>query len=374
MNIVSMIMKMITPELIMKIATAVGLDKMVIQKALGAAIPSVLAGLAGAASKPDGARGLADMLGKLDPGLLGSLAGAIGGADQPKLVESGGSMLSGILGGPATAALGGAVAKFAGIGDGEAKTLLGLAAPAVLGTLGNHARESSLDAGGLASLLASQKDNISAAMPAGFASMLGGTGLLDSLAGATSAASGAAARAASAASSAATSMAGAATRAASSAEATVRSGGSAGMGIMPWIIGLVILGGLAYVFLGDRMRSSGTPGAASKIVFNNVDVGGQLNTAIDGFKSSLAAIKDEPSARASVPRLQSAVKGIEVVSEIATKMGAPEKKSLGGLATTIITALRPLIDAALKNAGPAAGVIKPVIDSVLARLEALTKL
>ncbi|MGQ7396582.1 hypothetical protein ACTGYH_12850, partial [Streptococcus suis] len=38
-----------------------------------------------------------------------------------------------------------------------------------------------LDAGGLAQLLQSQKQNISAALPPAFASLLGGSGLLDSL-------------------------------------------------------------------------------------------------------------------------------------------------------------------------------------------------
>ncbi|HRD79063.1 MAG TPA: DUF937 domain-containing protein, partial [Hyphomicrobiaceae bacterium] len=117
MNIVSLIMNMITPDMIMKIASALGLDKMLIQKAIGAAVPSILSGLAGAAAKPDGARGLADMFAKQDPGLLGSLAGMIGGAGQSKLVDSGSSMLSGLLGGAATSALTGAIGKFAGIGD-----------------------------------------------------------------------------------------------------------------------------------------------------------------------------------------------------------------------------------------------------------------
>src|SRR6185437_11979540 len=41
----------------------------------------------------------------------------------------------------------------------------------------------SLNPNGMASLLASQKNNIAAALPSGFSSLLGGTGLLDSLGG-----------------------------------------------------------------------------------------------------------------------------------------------------------------------------------------------
>src|SRR5262245_38067149 len=57
-------------------------------------------------------------------------------------------------------------------------------APIVMGTIGQQQGTRSFDAGGIANLLASQKDNIAAALPAGFSNLLGGTGLLDSLGGA----------------------------------------------------------------------------------------------------------------------------------------------------------------------------------------------
>src|SRR5215472_767398 len=54
-------------------------------------------------------------------------------------------------------------------------------APIVMGTIGQHQSASALDANGIANLFAGQKDNIAAALPSGFGSLLSGTGLLNSL-------------------------------------------------------------------------------------------------------------------------------------------------------------------------------------------------
>ena len=102
---------------------------------------------------------------------------AIGGPGQQSLVNSGLSALSSLLGGSATSALGGALSKFTGMSQGSSSSLIGMLAPAVLGTLGDQQAEQGLDASGLARLLASQKDNIAAALPPGFGSLLSAAGV-----------------------------------------------------------------------------------------------------------------------------------------------------------------------------------------------------
>jgi len=72
-----------------------------------------------------------------------------------------------------------AVSQYAGIGEGASQKLTGLLGPVMLGVLGQQQRASGLDATGLANLLASQKDNIARALPAGFSKYLAGTGILD---------------------------------------------------------------------------------------------------------------------------------------------------------------------------------------------------
>ena len=75
--------------------------------------------------------------------------------------------------------MGQVLGKFAGIGDVGGKSLLSILGPIVLGTLGQQQRTAGLDASGLASLLRSQKDQFTAALPPGLADQLGAAGLID---------------------------------------------------------------------------------------------------------------------------------------------------------------------------------------------------
>src|SRR5262249_58032352 len=115
------------------------------------------------------------------PGPLDSVIGMIGGAGQKGLAENGVSVLSSLLGGNATNALSAAVGKFAGVSEGTSKSLLGVLGPVVMGVLAGQQRSAGLNGSGLATLLASQKDQIAAALPSGFAKQLEGTGLMDAL-------------------------------------------------------------------------------------------------------------------------------------------------------------------------------------------------
>jgi hypothetical protein len=78
-----------------------------------------------------------------------------------------------------------AIATLTGLEQGATGSLLGLLAPIVMGTIAKHQGTRSLDANGIANLFASQKDNIADALPSGLVSMLSGTGLLNSLSGAS---------------------------------------------------------------------------------------------------------------------------------------------------------------------------------------------
>ena len=108
----------------------------------------------------------------------------LGKGGQSSFIEQGSQLLSSLLGGRDQNALAQAVGKFAGLGQDGAGLLLGMLAPVVMGTIARHQGTGSGDASGITGLLASQKDNIAAAMPAGFSNLLSGTGLLDALGGA----------------------------------------------------------------------------------------------------------------------------------------------------------------------------------------------
>ncbi len=93
-NLVSAIMQFITPELLAKFASALGVDRGTTQKAVGAGIPAILAGLAGVASKPGGAQQLSSALEQVKPGSLENFIGAIGGPAQAARSEEGTNLLS----------------------------------------------------------------------------------------------------------------------------------------------------------------------------------------------------------------------------------------------------------------------------------------
>ena len=172
-------MQFLTPDMIAKIASVLGLDRNVVQKTIAGAIPALLASLADVASTPKGARQLTNTLTQQSDSLE-SLRNLVGGAAGQNLVtETGTNMLSGLFGGGTLDTMAQTIGKFAGIGEGTSKSLLGMLGPVVLGALGQQQRSMGLDASGLASLLTSQKDQIAAAIPSGLADQMSAAGLID---------------------------------------------------------------------------------------------------------------------------------------------------------------------------------------------------
>ena len=138
-NLVSLALRYLTPDMIAQIASALGVDKSLIGKAVTAMVPGLLRSFANIAATPDGARKLAGAISQQKPGLLDNLASTIGGAGQQDLVSSGLNTLNSLLGGGAVPAVAGALGKFAGIGQGPSTSLIGMLAPAVMGVIGKGA-------------------------------------------------------------------------------------------------------------------------------------------------------------------------------------------------------------------------------------------
>src|SRR5690606_21830314 len=120
----------------------------------------------------------------------------IGGSGQSSLLDQGSTLLRSVLGGQDQTALAGAVSKYAGIGQGVSGSLLAMLAPIVTGMIGKQLGGRNLDARNLTDLLSSQQQQIAQAMPGGFAKLLSGTGILDSLGGAATSAAATAGQAA----------------------------------------------------------------------------------------------------------------------------------------------------------------------------------
>src|SRR5262245_66040832 len=114
-SIVALVMQFLTPDLMARIASALGLDPSAAQKAIGGSIPAILAGMAGIASKPGGPQQLSNAVAQQPPGILDNLMNVVGGAGQKAFVDNGASTLSSLLGGGTMSALASAIGKFAGI-------------------------------------------------------------------------------------------------------------------------------------------------------------------------------------------------------------------------------------------------------------------
>ena len=158
MNLVSMIMQLLGPSIISRLAASLWAQsgyrrKSNVSGSSGYSCRSYKHGIAGIG----GATQLSNAIAKQDPSILSNLGDLIGSPQQQTVAENGTDILSSLLGGSSTNALAGALSKFAGLSGAQGSSLLGMLAPVVLGQLGQVQKSSALDAGGLANLLNSQK-------------------------------------------------------------------------------------------------------------------------------------------------------------------------------------------------------------------------
>lgn len=360
MNIVSMAAQFLAPTIVEKIASSLGITSPLAQKAIGALLPAIFGGILGTSSKASGLESLGKVLGQQDSGFLGNIGNILGGAGQANAVSTGTDMLGSLLGNSAVGSLAGAAAKFAGIGDGPAKSLVGMLAPVALGTIAQQQKAQNLDIGGVARMLSGQKDNITAAMPSGFSDLLKGTGLLDSIAPA------AAPRAATSTTSSSTSTS------QSTSYSTPSAPASGNTSWLPWAAGLALLALGGWYFLGGSGSRQVALPAAPKILAGTQDIGSQLGSTVEGLRATLGGVKDEASAKAALPRLQETAKQLETLSGLRGQLPADAKKSLATYSSSLLPALRPLIDRVLGTTGVAA-VLKPVLDQIISRIDGMSK-
>lgn len=352
MNIVSMAMQYLTPIIVNKIASSLGINSTIAQKAIAVILPTILAGIVGKATAPGGGQILSDILGKQDAGVLGKLGDIIGGQGQKALVEQGGNVLGDLLGGNAIGALAGAAGKFAGIGEAPTKGLIGMLAPVVLGSLAGQQKSAGLNAAGLVDMLAGQKDNIAAAIPGDFAKMLGGSGLIDSIGPNLSKLAAAAPAVA--------------------AKVAPPAPAAKSFNFMPWIIGL-LAAGAAYWFLfsGPSKRAVSLPTPPS-ITVGGANVGSQLGSAMGSLQTALGGIRDAGSANSALGTLRQAQGDIDRIGGMMGQLSADNRKSMATYVAAALPVLLPLIDKLLANSA-VAPIVKPVLDTMVGRLRTMAK-
>ena len=144
------------------------------KKAIAAIVPTLLSGIGGLATKPEGGEKLWNSLRAVDEKVSDDLGGVLAGGGADDLAKKGTGILEDLMGKGGLAALIGPIASFLSSNPALIKKLLPLVAPFILSFLGKQVKAGGLDLGGLLKMILAQKGNISKAMPAGLANSLSG--------------------------------------------------------------------------------------------------------------------------------------------------------------------------------------------------------
>ena len=362
-NLVSLVMQFLTPEIIGRVATALGLDRTLVQSAIGAAVPGLLAGFSGVATQPGGPQKLVEAA-KQETGTLGKFADMLGGGSQSTFIERGSQLLTSLLGARDQSALVSAIGQFAGLGQGKSGSLLGMLAPIVMGTVAQQQGARGLDASGITNLFASQKDNIAAALPADFGKLLGGTDLLNSLGGAARSAASAGTQATRATAAAASAVGNAGQRAGAAATS---------YNWLYWLIPIVAIAALLVYFLTKPAEQVAQQGAtmAQNLMVGGIDISKQVTDSIANLRNTLGGVTDAASAQAALPKLRDITTQIDQVDGLIGQMTPEQKKLLAGIASPLMPTLNQLFDKVLAIPG-VSEVLKPTIDLLRAKLAMLT--
>jgi hypothetical protein len=351
MDIMNMIAGVATPAMAAKVAGALGLPEGAVRKAMTVGLPVILATLLKRGSTSGGMDAIGAALGGMGKNPLDGLTGALGGsASQVSAAAQGGSdMLGSLLGVGAAGGLTKTLASYAGIDEKAAGPLMGILGSTALGGLKSAADREGLDAAGVMRLLGSQKDQIEKAIPADLGRMLSTAGILPQAAG----------------------MASAARAAVPTPPAPAQSGGW-----MKWVLAAVALAVLAWLasnFFGRAPETVATeaPAAATAVadalVVDGVNIGESIQGVLGTLTTTLAGVNDTASATAAVQALTEADTTLGGLESAVSSLSGEGKTALQTLIAGALPALQSTIDGLLGDSA-ISGILKPTLDSILAKL------
>lgn len=161
MGLLDMLQQRLGGDAVNQISNRIGADPGTTGNAIDAALPLLLSALARNAGDTNQAQSLAKAVSEdHDGSILDDVPGFVGsGSEKP-----GAGILRHVLGGRQQAVQNG-LSQATGLDAGKAGTLLMMLAPLVMGALGRAKRESSLDAGGISTLLTGEQENLKQSAP-----------------------------------------------------------------------------------------------------------------------------------------------------------------------------------------------------------------
>jgi len=288
-NILDDVMGMLTNDVVGSISNKIGEDSAGVSSALGGLIPSILGGMVNKAEAGGSSfSSIFDMIknqgGNLDVGGLVNQIGT-GNLSQNDPRDAGGGLIGSLLGSKAGSLID-AVSGMAGIGKKSSSSLLGMAAPLVMGYLSRKISGQKMGANDLAGMLLGQKSSIMGAIPAVLSSVLGfGNTPTTATSGAKIITTPETVRST-------------ATTAAATATARTQEAASSGLGFLKWLLPLLLLGALAWFGLRscDTDLSEGvnnTVAAAGETVSDATDkVGEMADDAVDATSDAMTSLKE----------------------------------------------------------------------------------
>jgi OOP family OmpA-OmpF porin len=179
-GILDSLMGMLGPQVVGPLASQLGESTETVQRGLQTGSAAMLAGLAAKVGQPGF---LSQIFGLItnpanSSGALSSITSNLGslvsgGASGSPLGSLGGQFLSSIFG-PNMSTVTDTIGRSTGLASNKVGSLLSMAAPLVLGVLGQQVRQNNLSAGDLGNTLKAEASSFQRFLPAGLGSLLGG--------------------------------------------------------------------------------------------------------------------------------------------------------------------------------------------------------
>lgn len=167
-SLLTMLAGQLDDQAVKQISSQLGADDRSTQQAISTALPMLMGTLGRNTESPDGAQALSSALQRdHDGSIFNDVAGAL---SNPSTMQDGQAILGHVLGGKQNNVQMG-VAKASGLDMGSTGQLLTMLAPLVLGALGQTQQQQGLDAGALAGLLQTERQESDSAL-SGMAQLL----------------------------------------------------------------------------------------------------------------------------------------------------------------------------------------------------------
>lgn len=371
MNLVDSVKDAISPGLVEKASSLLGMTPDRTRGAIDAAVPTVLGAVAQKGSTPEGARQLTSVLNEADDSILDDPDAAFSSRGS-SLTESGGRLMNSFLGGNTVSGLSDVLGRFTGMGGGSVTSLLGMVAPLVFGGLRRAQRTMNLDADGLAGFLQSQKSNISSAMPSGLSGLLSNVPGLSSLGGMATGAAGAA-------TAAGRQAVGSFTSRFDRSDRTAAHRGHERRGVSPWawivpLLLVLVVGWLVINWLNRPSPPRAAPASGTRpaqtIPATQAPGGVQteLNRVVDSAVQTLSGVRDAATAQAAAPQLQELNNRLDDLQPSFANLPQAQRQSIGSTVSTAVSGrLQDAADRALTIPG-VREVIGPSVDSLMQKL------